>query len=189
MKPIFIFLFVITTLWGCQQNRTGINSPIVIDYIDSLCRICEPIRNNQYERVKIDGFYLNEKRKQWQYADTISKYCSTEELVELAKTHDSSAIRYITFQLLLMRDSHEAVKILINDIDSDDSICATRLDEGFPELLSGLRVGLVQNHRELYDISVEDSIAVDCAVSKSKNKDYIKRYKGKYYGQVLSPQQ
>lgn len=171
-------------VWGCQQNRTEEKTSIVNNYIDSLCTLCEPIRNSPYEKVYIDEFHLNKKRRQWQYADTIAKYCSTSELIELATTHHSTSIRYIAFQLLLLKDSHEAVKILINDIDNDDSICAVKLDEGFPELISGLKFGLVQNHRELYNISVEDSISIDNVVSKSKNKEKFIDYKKKYYGQV-----
>ena len=65
---------------------------------------------------------------------------------------------------------------MIDNIDSNDSIVATHLDEGFPRLLSGLRVGYVQGDRKIFNISVADSLAVVDAVLKSKNKSMFYYY-------------
>ena len=146
----------------------------MINSIDSICVLCEPIRSGPFEHVWLDERYLTDERnprfEQWIYGDSIAKYCNVEELTELATKHKSMAVRFVAFKMLLKKDSHRAIKIVIDDIDSNDSIIATHLDEGFPRLLSGLRVGYVQGDRKIYNISVADSLAVVEAVLKSKNK-------------------
>ena len=171
-RILFILFFII--LCGCQNDKDGLSNPVVINRIDSICVLCEPIRSGPFEHVWLDERYLTDERnprfEQWIYGDSIAKYCNVEELTELATKHKSMAVRFVAFKMLLKKDSHRAIKIVIDDIDSNDSIIATHLDEGFPRLLSGLRVGYVQGDRKIYNISVADSLAVVDAVLKSKNK-------------------
>ena len=171
-RILFILFFII--LCGCQNDKDGLSNPVVINSIDSICVLCEPIRSGPFEHVWLDERYLIDERnprfEQWIYGDSIAKYCNVEELTELATKHKSMAVRFVAFKMLLRKDSHRAIKIVIDDIDSNDSIIATHLDEGFPRLLSGLRVGYVQGDRKIYNISVADSLAVVDAVLKSKNK-------------------
>ena len=171
-RILFILFFII--LCGCQNDKDGLSNPVVINSIDSICVLCEPIRSGSFEHVWLDERYLTDERnprfEQWIYGDSIAKYCNVEELTELATKHKSMAVRFVAFKMLLRKDSHRAIKIVIDDIDSNDSIIATHLDEGFPRLLSGLRVGYVQGDRKIYNISVADSLAVVEAVLKSKNK-------------------
>ena len=171
-RILFILFFII--LCGCQNDKDGLSNPVVINSIDSICVLCEPIRGGPFEHVWLDERYLTDERnprfEQWIYGDSIAKYCNVEELTELATKHKSMAVRFVAFKMLLKKDSHRAIKIVIDDIDSNDSIIATHLDEGFPRLLSGLRVGYVQGDRKIYNISVADSLAVVDAVLKSKNK-------------------
>ena len=171
-RILFILFFII--LCGCQNDKDGLSNPVVINSIDSICVLCEPIRSGPFEHVWLDERYLIDERnprfEQWIYGDSIAKYCNVEELTELATKHKSMAVRFVAFKMLLRKDSHRAIKIVIDDIDSNDSIIATHLDEGFPRLLSGLRVGYVQGDRKIYNISVADSLAVVEAVLKSKNK-------------------
>ena len=171
-RILFILFFII--LCGCQNDKDGLSNPVVINSIDSICILCEPIRSGPFEHVWLDERYLTDERnprfEQWIYGDSIAKYCNVEELTELATKHKSMAVRFVAFKMLLKKDSHRAIKIVIDDIDSNDSIIATHLDEGFPRLLSGLRVGYVQGDRKIYNISVADSLAVVDAVLKSKNK-------------------
>ena len=171
-RILFILFFII--LCGCQNDKDGLSNPVVINSIDSICILCEPIRSGSFEHVWLDERYLTDERnprfEQWIYGDSIAKYCNVEELTELATKHKSMAVRFVAFKMLLKKDSHRAIKIVIDDIDSNDSIIATHLDEGFPRLLSGLRVGYVQGDRKIYNISVADSLAVVEAVLKSKNK-------------------
>ena len=176
-----IFYILIAILFcGCEKNTEGLANPVVINSIDSICALCEPIRNGPFERIWLDERYLTDERnlrfKQWIYGDSIAKYCNSDELTELATKHKSIAVRFVAFKMLLKKDSHKAIKVVIDNIDSNDSIVATHLDEGFPRLLSGLRVGYVQGDREIYNISVADSIAVVEAVLKSKNKSKFYYY-------------
>ena len=167
-------IITVILFYGCKRNETGMLNPIVANSIDSICALSEPIRDSHFEHIWLDERYLTDERnprfKQWIYGDSIAKYCNTDELTELATKHNSLAVRYVAFKMLLNRDSHKAIKVLIDDIDSNDSIIATHLDEGSPRLLSGLRVGLVQGDRNIYNISIADSIAVVKAVLTSKNK-------------------
>ena len=176
-----IFYILIAILFcGCEKNTEGLANPVVINSIDSICALCEPIRNGPFERIWLDERYLTDERnlrfKQWIYGDSIAKYCNSDELTELATKHKSIAVRFVAFKMLLKKDSHKAIKVVIDNIDSNDSIVATHLDEGSPRLLSGLRVGYVQGDREIYNISVADSIAVVEAVLKSKNKSKFYYY-------------
>ena len=158
---------------GCRINNTGLSNPIVISSIDSICALCEPKRNGSLEHITLDEYYLQDERnprnKQWIFGDSIAKHCNTDDLIELATKHHSLSIRYVAFKLLLQNNPHEAVNILIEQIDSNDSIIAAHLDESFPELLSGLRVKLVHGNRKLYNVSVYDSVAIDKAIQGSKN--------------------
>lgn len=179
MNKLFLLLIAIS-FCGCK-NDTGLSNPIVINSINSICALCEPVRNGSFERITLDEYYLqdarNPRNKQWILSDSIAKHCNTDELVELATKHNSLAIRYVAYKLLLHRNSHEAVNILIDNINSDDSIIATHLDESFPELLSGLRVMLVQGSRKQFSISVVDSIAINDAIRKSPNRLKLNYYR------------
>ena len=171
-RILFILFFII--LCGCQNDKDGLSNPVVINSIDSICVLCEPIRSGPFEHIWLDECYLTDERnpkfKQWIYGDSIAKYCNSDELTELATKHNSLAVRFVAFKELLKKDSHRAIKVLIDDIDSNDSVTATHLDEGFPRLLSGLRVGLVQGDRRIYNISVADSISVAESILKSNNR-------------------
>ena len=179
MYRIFYILIAIL-LCGCEKNTEGLANPVVINSIDSICALCEPIRNGPFERIWLDERYLTDERnpkfKQWIYGDSIAKYCNSDELTELATKHNSLAVRYVAFKMLLKKDSHRAIKVLIDDIDSNDSIIATHLDEGSPRLLSGLRVGLAQGDRRIYNISVADSVSVVEAILKSNNRSKLYYY-------------
>lgn len=174
------FILIVVLLCGCNKKTEGLSNPVVINSIDSICALCEPIRNGPFERIWLDERYLTDERnprfKQWIYGDSIAKYCNSDELTELATKHKSIAMRFVAFKMLLKKDSHRAIKVVIDNIDSNDSIVATHLDEGFPRLLSGLRVGYVQGDRKIFNISVADSLAVVDAVLKSKNKSKFYYY-------------
>lgn len=176
MYKIFYVIFVLF-LSACNLNKTGLKHTIVINSIDSICRLCEPVRDCPFEHMTIDEYGIDDKKeKQWIYGDSIDKYCNIEDLKKLASNHSSRVIQYVAFQLLLKRDSHEAVKLLIHDINNNDSIVAVHIDQGFPESISSLRVSLTQKNRAKYKISIEDSIAIDNAVLNSKIKTEILYY-------------
>lgn len=185
----FFLIFTVIILCGCKKNETGLANPIVINSIDSICALCEPRLDDHFEHIWLDERYLMDERnprfKQWIYGDSIAKYCNLNDLTELATKHTSLAVRFVAFKMLLKKDSHRAIKVVIDNIDSNDSIVATHLDESFPRLLSGLRVGLVQGDRSIYHISTADSIAVVEAVLKSKNKSKFYFYSSQELRQQL----
>lgn len=188
-----ILTSLVVLLCGCNKKvETGLTNPVVVSSIDSICALCEPRLNSPFEHIWLDECYLTDERnpkfKQWIYGDSIAKYCNSDELTELATKHNSLAVRYVAFKMLLKKDSHRAIKVLIDDIDSNDSIIATHLDEGSPRLLSGLRVGLVQGDRRIYNITVVDSIAVVKAVLKSKNKSKFYYYSSMELRQKIEKQ-
>lgn len=171
---ITFLAFYITT--GCTTDSSGLSNPIVKNSIDSICELLKPRRDSKVERVYIDEYYLSEKREQWIYSDSIEKYCTKEEIIQLAKEHKSRAINYIAFTLWLKKDPHEAISYLIEDINNNDTLCAIKLDEGLPESLSSIRVNLVQRNRAKYNVSIEDSIRIDKAVLSAKNRKAIWYY-------------
>lgn len=176
-----ILTSLVVLLCGCNKKvETGLTNPVVVSSIDSICALCEPIRSGPFEHIWLDERYLTDEKnprfEQWIYGDSIAKYCNVDELTELATRHKSIAVRFVAFKLLLKKDSHRAIKVVIDHIDDNDSITAFHLDEGFPRLLSGLRVGYVQGDRKIYNISVADSLAVVDAVLKSKNKSKLYYY-------------
>ena len=184
-SPVHMYRIILISLvvlfCGCNKKvETGLTNPVVVSSIDSICALCEPRLNSPFEHIWLDECYLTDERnpkfKQWIYGDSIAKYCNSDELTELATKHNSLAVRYVAFKMLLKKDSHRAIKVLIDDIDSNDSIIATHLDEGFPRLLSGLRVGLAQGDRRIYNISVADSVSVVEAILKSNNRSKLYYY-------------
>ena len=161
--PLLLFLL------GCNNNSHS-NQTLVQNYIDSICKVCAPRRMGVFERVYLDSAYMNPiKYSQWIFADSINKYSSNQELHDLASDHKS-------FSLLLERAPHEAIQIAIDDIENNDTIVAIHLDEGLPEILSSIRVNLVQRNRARYNVSIEDSIKIDKAVLSAKNRKAIWYY-------------
>ena len=161
--PVHMYKIILTSLvvllCGCNKKvETGLTNPVVVSSIDSICALCEPMLNSPFEHIWLI------------YGDSIAKYCNSDELTELATKHNSLAVRYVAFKMLLKKDSHRAIKVVIDHIDDNDSITAFHLDEGFPRLLSGLRVGLVQGDRRIYNISVADSISIAESILKSNNR-------------------
>ena len=179
MKNICYILFLLVSIVGCRDNTVIHNNNIVNSYTDSIYETSKPYLRFVYENVKVSEYPYddssNVKRQMWIYGDTINKYSSNDKLYQLASSHKSLAVRYVAFKLLLKRDSHRAISYLIRDINNKDTVSATRLDESNPESFTGLRVELAQ-YRKKYNVSVEDSIALDKAILNSKIKENIRYY-------------
>lgn len=177
MKKYFVFMFL-SLIIGCKDCKNHDRETIVNCYIDSICECCSPIRNGRFEHIKVDEYVMRDticgKWKMWEFADSLAKYSNEEELKDLAINHRSVAIRYVSFRLLLKKDPHKAIEIMIQDINNKDSVVATRLDQGFPESLSNLRVELALSGK-VSNISVEDSIAIDSVVMHSGMIDDMKK--------------
>lgn len=178
MKKLLLFLFVALICGGCNDNKRWHN-PMAEKFADSIEAWTTPSDNPHILKfLSIDEVYHGEKDKVWEWRDSLDKYCNNEELKDMALNHKSVGVRYVTFKLLLQRDPHEAIKIAIEDINCKDSIDVSRLDIINTEALTSLRVDLIQFRKE-FNISAEDSIAVDNAVLNSEMKEQIVHYE--YY--------
>lgn len=174
----YIFL-LLAFFSGCRNNSAIHNNNIVNSYTDSIYEISKPVFMRTCEKVRVSEYpyndSLNVKYQMWIYGDTINKYSSNDKLYQLTSSHKSLAVRYVSFKLLLKRDSHRAISYLIRDINNKGTVSATRLDESNPESFTGLRVELAQ-YRKKYNVSVEDSIALDKAILNSKIKENIRYF-------------
>ena len=156
-------------------------------YVDSLKQIASPqIRPHDFgnhigsikspEKFAIDINDMGEKRKQWIYADSIDKYGSTEDIIKLAKLHESNSVKLVAFCILLKRDADMAINILVDDINNPNIVLCGNGDEWLEESISSIRTRIAQTGKEKYKISDKDSIKIDSAVLQSKN-----RIKNLYY--------
>ena len=177
IKHLLIITSLLSIVTECKFSNSGHFDKKVQNYIDSIYKYTQrEAHGYYYEIVSMDRSYLGEYRKEWIFADSLAKLCSLEDLNWLATKESSPAMRVIAFQLLLKRSPHDAVSILINDINNTDSVCAVRLDEGLMESITSVRVGMAQGNRSLFNISIADSIALDKAIIKSNNPNNIKYY-------------
>ena len=158
---------------ACGNNDHSIESDVVRNSIDSILK--ENVHRGPSKR-KIEVFWMDEyghegRRKQWIYMDSIEKYCGKSTLVGLYKHHESNIIRMVAFNLLLKKAPKDAVRLAIDDMDDTDSLLCGRCDEQLIERCSSIRTRLIQQWPKKFTISIEDSLTIDSAVMKSKNKN------------------
>ena len=119
MYKIILSLSVIL-LFGCNRNETGLTNPIVASSIDSICALCAPRMDSHFEHVWLDEHYLTNERnprfKQWIYGDSIAKYCNADELTGLATKLKSMAVRFVAFKMLLKKDPHKAIRVVVDAV-------------------------------------------------------------------------
>ncbi len=180
-NKLVIAIVLSFSLLACKREHKGLDSLVVRSSIDSIIQSNTRVLHvgKKSEIFWEDECFLSKKRKQWIYADSIEKYCTKDDLIELYKHHDSSAIRMVAFHLLLKKYPKDAVRFAIEDIDDTDSLLSGRCDEALGESASSIRVSLMMSRPGRYNISVEDSIAVDYAVRHSRNKENIWYYQSK----------
>lgn len=165
-------------LLACKREHKGLDSLVVRSSIDSIIASNTRMFPGGKKSAMFwqDRCFLSEQRKQWIYTDSIEKYCTKDDLIELYKHHDSPVIRMVAFHLLLKRHPKDAVRFAIEDIDDTDSLIVGRCDMICHESASSMRVSFIMLPHGVYNISVEDSIAVDYAVRHSRNKENIGYY-------------
>ena len=77
----------------------------------------------------------------------------------------------VAFQLILKNSPKDAVRFTIEDMDDTDSLLCGRGDEALVESCSSIRTRMIQKWPRRYNISVEDSLAIDSAVINSINRE------------------
>ena len=165
---VLLSMFLIT----CRKDYQGMNPSIVKNSIDSIIKA--NTRMGHFGKSEIfweNDFEHGERRKQWIYTDSIEKYCSIDNLIELYKYHESAIIRMVAFHLLLKNSPKDAICFAIEDMDNTDSLLSGRCDEALLESSSSIRTRMIQQWPKKYDVSVEDSLAIDSAVINSINKE------------------
>ena len=178
LKHLLLLISILSIVTECKINNSRYFDKNIHNYIDSIYKYTKrETHGYYYEKVSLDRFYLGQSRKEWIFGDSLAILCSLEDLKWLASKEKSPAMRVIVFQLLLKRSPHDAVTVLINDINNHDSVCAVRLDEGLMESITNIRVDMAQGNRSLYNITVADSIALDKAIINSNEPNKINYYK------------
>jgi hypothetical protein len=171
MKNSCFILLLLVLCVGCIDNPAIHKEAIVNNYIDSISNVSIVGVRERIVGIHVDefpyGVATNIRYRVWIYADSVNKYISNEKLSQLTSSHKSVAVRYVTFKLLLNRDSHKAIDYLMHDINNTDSIYALRFDQGQMESLTSLRVELATK-RKLYNISLKDSLALKKVIMKYK---------------------
>lgn len=171
IRIIIVISIVVLSAYSCSHNN---RTSIVNDYIDSIVKANTQMTHfGKSETFWEDEYMYGSRRKQWVYTDSIEKYCNKEDLVTLYKEHESPVIRMVSFHLLLKNYPKEAVLLAIDDLDDTDSLLGGKCDQALEESASSIRIRLIQQWPKKYNITAQDSLAVDSAVRKSPNRESI----------------
>ena len=101
---------------------------------------------------------------QWKKSDSLYAHASTKELIELAANHDDKIERLVAFRALLMKNPHEAVNLAISEIDDTTNVTTTDGICGQEDIVSNVRIGMIQYERNHYKVSLADSMRIDSAL-------------------------
>ena len=106
---------------------------------------------------------------QWQKSDSLYAHASTKELITLATNHSDKIQRLIAFRALLMKDPHEAVNLAISEIEDTTEVPMSDGYCGWEDIVSNVRIEMIQYKRKHYKVSLADSMRVDSALLFSNN--------------------
>ena len=169
MKPFAIVLLIALFLQSCGNNGKTKNETTPTTDKEEVVRIEESFHTSR--KIGVGG----KISYQWKKSDSLCAHASTKELIALAKNHSDKIQRLIAFRALLMKDSHEAVNLAISEIEDTTEVpissgCCSN------DIVSGVRIEMIQYNREGYKVSVADSMRIDSAVLFSNHAskfDYI----------------
>ena len=111
-------------------------------------------------RIGVDG----KISPQWKKSDSLSTHASTHDLIELASKHEDNIERLIAFRALLMKNPHEAVNLAISQIEDTTTVHTSSGCCGSEDMVSDVRICMIQFNRERFKVSIEDSVRIDSAV-------------------------
>ena len=106
---------------------------------------------------------------QWQKSDSLYAHASTKQIIELAKNHSDKIQRLIAFRALLMKAPHEAVGLAISEIEDTTEVPMSDGFCGWEDIVSSVRIEMIQYKRKHYKVSLADSMRVDSALLFSNN--------------------
>lgn len=163
IKQLGLAIVFALFLLGCGNNGKTNN-----DVTDNTLNKKPVIRAEEaFEttRTNIRG----EVRPQWKKSDSLFAHASTRELIQIASKHTDIIERLVAFRALLMKNPHEAVNVAIAEIE-DTSI--VHLSDGFcgeVDVVSNVRISMLQYGKRKYNVSLADSMRIDSAVLFSDN--------------------
>ncbi|MBR4925453.1 MAG: hypothetical protein IKZ61_06835 [Prevotella sp.] len=106
---------------------------------------------------------------QWKQSDSLYRNAPTKELVSMASTSKEPVKRLISFRALLWKDPHEAVNLIISEIDDSTIVYISTYGCGTEDRVSNVRIFMVQSNREGYNVTENDSMRIDSALLYSDN--------------------
>lgn len=129
------------------------------------------------EEVRVEESFLTSRSLptsgkisyQWQKSDSLYAHASTKEIIELARNHSDKIQRLIAFRALLMKNPHEAVSLAISEIEDTTEIPMSDGFCGWDDIVSNVRIEMIQYQRKHYKVSLADSMRVDSALLFSNN--------------------
>ena len=162
------------------MKRIGLVKVLLLLGIVTICQGCnisktkDDVRQGVAKIKAIESFHTikvmhGEISDQWQKSDSLYVHASTKELTALAANHEDKIERLVAFRALLMKNPHEAVNLAISEIE-DTTIVST--SDGFcgqVDIVSNLRICMIQYERKQYKVSLADSMRIDSALLFSNN--------------------
>lgn len=167
MKRAYILsslIFLLTSiLFGCNgRNQNSVNVPE------------GNIEKKEKEPSEI--FYMDKKYPgeggvydQWKQSDSLYRNATMEELVSMASKPKDPIMGLVSFRALLWKNPHEAVNLLISEIDDTTSVCVMSGDCSWDDMISDVRISMAQLNRRYSKITKEDSMRIDSAILFSDN--------------------
>lgn len=165
MKQLVLAVLFILSLQGCGNVGKPKNEEI------------ELAVNTKPERVAIESLFHCSKHigisgeisYQWKKSDSLCAHASTEELIRLATDHHDIVERLIVFRALLTKDPHVAVNLAISEIEDTTKVSTLDGDCGQEDMVSNVRISMIQYNRKHYNVSLGDSVRIDSALLFSDN--------------------
>ena len=159
-----LILLLTSILIGCiGRNQNSVNLP-------------EESEEEKMEIKKTEWFSMDKEypgegsvNDQWKQSDSLYRNATTEELVSMASKPKDPIMGLVSFRALLWKNPHEAVNLLISEIDDTTSVCVMRGDCTSDEMIPDVRISLVEYNREYCKVTKEDSIRIDRAILFSDN--------------------
>lgn len=167
MKKIGLFTILVLLgiiviaflLHGCRNDKKNKNEEINL------------VVNKKPAIKAIESFHTSKHlsingriSEQWKKSDSLYTHASTKKLIELAATHDDKIERLVAFRALLRKNPHEAVNLAISEIDDTTNVSTSDGFCGQEDIVSNVRISMIQYERKRYKVSLADSIRIDSAL-------------------------
>ena len=159
MKPFAIVLLIALFLQSCGNNGKAKNETTHNAVkTDQIIKIEESFHTSR--KIGVGG----KISYQWKKSDSLCAHASTKELIALATNHSDKIQRLIAFRALLTREPHKAVNLAISEIEDTTEVMVSDGCCGEQDIVSNVRICMIQYERNHYKVSVADSMRIDSAL-------------------------